>query len=153
MSRVWPAFAIRSTPAALARAVGARPLYLPSAAARRSPPAAAPTSDRARRLRWRRTWSASASRSGSLCRSASRPSKARPGPLKPELAVSRRRRAKFLTFRCRQAAIAATRVAFTLRHPIPDRLRRRFKLACQPLGRAPGVRHQLATELRAVGLS
>ena len=45
---------------------------------------------------------------------------------------------------------AAARIAFTFPHPVPDRLRRRFELACQLLGRAAGV-HQLdplATELR-----
>ena len=43
---------------------------------------------------------------------------------------------EFLTFRCRQAAIAATCVAFNLRHPAPARLRRRFATACQLLPRA-----------------
>ena len=39
----------------------------------------------------------------------------------------------------RQAAIAATRIARRLRNPVPDRLRRRFKLARQLLRRAAGA--------------
>jgi hypothetical protein len=46
-------------------------------------------------------------------------------------------------------------ISITLRHPVPDRLRRRLELACHLLGRTTSLHQldQLATELRGVGSS
>jgi hypothetical protein len=54
---------------------------------------------------------------------------------------------------CRQAAVATARIARRLRNPVPDRLRRGFKLRRKLLGRSAGMRkfHHLTAELGRVG--
>src|SRR6478609_10452356 len=64
-------------------------------------------------------------------------------------------RSKFLALRGRQPAVATAAVTIRLGNPVPDRLRRRFKLRSQFLWRTAGAHqfHHLATELSCVGQS